>query len=171
MAEYDYMERALEQLLQERSELDAAITILQKRIGKPSVGASPTSPEARLQQPSSSVVTYRGEFFNLSITKAAEKLLKRVGRPMKTPEIQAAFEQAGYEIKSKLIRPTIYTSLTRSRDFVKVLPDTWDLSERHPEAAAKKEHELTAARTSKAKKIRKAAKAEIRAVAEVQKVA
>src|SRR6266851_3165115 len=157
MAENDYMERALQHLLQERAELDAAIATLQKRIGKPmpSVSAaiaSSGSPDTRLpQQLSGDVVTYRGEVFNLSITKAAEKLLKRVGRPLKTPEIQAAFQNAGFEIKSKLVRPTIYTSLTRSRDFVKVLPDTWDLSERHPEAAAQKEQELAAAKTSKAK--------------------
>lgn len=141
MAEVDHIEAALQQLLQERAELDAAIAALQKRSGKTASGSTQSVP-ANVPQPAGDIVVYRGDFFNLSITKAAEKLLRRVGRALKTPEIQDAFQRAGYEIKSKLVRPTIYTSLNRSRDFVKVLPDTWDLSERHPEAAAQKEAEL-----------------------------
>lgn len=155
MAEVDHIEAALQQLLQERAELDAAIAALQKRSGKTASSAAQV-PSANISLPAGDVIVYRGDFFNLSITKAAEKLLRRVGRALKTPEIQDAFQRAGYEIKSKLVRPTIYTSLNRSRDFVKVLPDTWDLSERHPEAAAQKEQEIAEQKTSKASKKRKA---------------
>jgi hypothetical protein len=158
MSESNHLEAVLQQLLQERAELDNLITALQKRIGRPAseskltmsanpvgVGVSPTS------------VVYRGAFFNLSVTKAAEKLLKTFGRPLKTPEILSAFQEAEYNLKGKHARSVIYTALLRSRDFVKVLPDTWDLAERHPEAAAKKAEEL-AAKAVKPKKGKKAAK-------------
>lgn len=160
--EVNYLEGALQQLLQERVELDTAIAALQRRVGKTGTSGSPTlpAPSGGMPQPAGDVVVYRGEFFNLSVTKAAEKLLKRVGHPLKTPEILAAFERARFEIKSKFPRPTIYTSLNRSRDFVKVLPDTWDLAERHPEAAAKKEQEMALAKASKGNKKRRTAKAE-----------
>lgn len=156
MSDVDHIQAALQQLLQERAELDAAISALQKRIGKPA--AESTAPlQQSVRMPigpphSGEPIVYRGEFFGLSITKAAEKLLKRAGRPLKTPEILACLQRAGFEIKAKLPRPTIYTSLNRSRDFVKVLPDTWGLSEHHPEAAAQKEAEQ---KTSKASKKRK----------------
>ncbi len=172
MAEPDYLEGALQQLRQERAELDAAISALEKRVGKNGATSVPSgAASVPLSTLAGDAPVYRGEFFNLSVTRAAEKLLKRMGRPLKTPEIQAAFEKAGYAIKSKQVRPTIYTSLTRSRDFVKVLPDTWDLSERHPEAAQKKHQELETAKASKAKKTRRAAKAESKPGAEGLKVA
>lgn len=176
MAETDYLEGALQQLLAERADLDVAIAALQKRVGKKGASGESTLSDQMTAGPSNvSATVYRGDFFNLSITKAAEKLLKRVGRALKTSEIQAAFEKAGYEIKSKSVRPTIYTSLNRSKDFVKVLPDTWDLAARHPEAAEQKLQELSGARTKKAKKSGKkpkTAKAELKPeVVEDQKVA
>ncbi len=155
MTDVDHIEAALNQLLQERAELDAAIAALQKRIGKPVTSGAPQQQDARtvaLVPQAGETVVYRGEFFNLSVTKAAEKLLKRAGKPLRTPEILAAFQRAGFEIKAKSPRPTIYTSLSRSRDFVKVLPDTWDLSERHPEAAAQKEQEMSKQKSSKKRK-------------------
>jgi cell division septum initiation protein DivIVA len=161
MADNAY-EAALQQLLQERAEIDSAIAVLQKRIGR--TGTSdvtlPTNPLAKTQQGSASVdaVIYRGEFFNLSITKAAEKLIKRAGRPLKTPEILAAFEKAGYTIKSKLPRPSIYTSLNRSRDFVKVNPDTWDVAEKYPEIAALKEQQLAEKAAAKSRRNKRSAK-------------
>jgi len=163
------MEAVLQQLLQERAELDSVIAALQKRIGKPVSNSTSPIPAA---QPlasgaaTASSVVYRGTFFNLSVTKAAEKLLRTFGRPLKTPEILSAFQQAEYEkAKGENARSVIYTALLRSRDFVKVLPDTWDLAERYPEAAAKKAEELaakTAKTKSKGKSARKAAKAELK---------
>lgn len=168
MADTNPYEAALQQLLQERAEIDAAIAVLQKRIGR--TGASdvtlPSTPLAKTQDASHSVdaVVYRGEFFNLSITQAAAKLIKRAGRPLKTPEILASFEKAGYTVKAKLPRPSIYTSLNRSKDFVKVLPDTWDVAEKHPEAAEQKHQELAEkaavkAAAVKAKQTKRSAKA------------
>jgi hypothetical protein len=92
---------------------------------------------------------YRGEFYGLSVTKAALKLLKRVGRPLKTPEIQDAFLKAEYQMKGKAPRSNIYTALARSKDFARVLPDTWALAEWHPEVAAAQQE---AAKARKAKK-------------------
>ncbi len=161
MTEQNHLAGALQQLLQERAELDSVIAALQKRLGKPVTAASsiPTAQLAPGSGASPESVVYRGAFFNLSVTKAAEKLLKTYGRPLKTPEILNAFEQAQFEIAGKHKRAAIYTALLRSKDFVKVLPDTWDLAERHPEAAEQKAQER-AAKKNKARKPRKAAKAE-----------
>ncbi|MGB2591667.1 MAG: hypothetical protein WAJ96_13530 [Candidatus Acidiferrum sp.] len=158
MTEQNHLEGALQQLLQERAELDSVIAALQRRLGKPIV-ASTVPPAKSLLGTSGATpdsVVYRGAFFNLSVTKATEKLLKTYGRPLKTPEILSAFQQAEFEIKGKHKRAAIYTALLRSPDFVKVLPDTWDLAERHPEAAEKKAQER-AAKKNKAKKPKKAA--------------
>ena len=151
----DYLERALGQLLQERDELDKVIEALRKRVGKGSQ-AAPSREESALRRTSEDAPVYRGEFFGLSVTQAAVKLLKRVGIPQKTPQILDALRRAQYEIKSKTQRASVYTSLKRSKDFVKVAPDTWDLSERHPEAAQLKKdqlQQLTASKTRKKRKI------------------
>jgi hypothetical protein len=167
VSDSNHVEAVLQQLLQERAELDSVIAALQKRIGKPVNNSTSSIPAA---QPLASGATsplsvvYRGTFFNLSVTKAAEKLLRTFGRPLKTPEILSAFQQAEYEMaKGENARSVIYTALARSKDFVKVLPDTWDLAERYPEAAAKKAEELaakTAKTKNKAKRTNKTAKAE-----------
>ena len=158
MTDIDPIEAALQQLLQERADLDTVIAGLQKRLGKASVDVTASAHSGLLTasaRPLSSASVYRGDFFNLSVTAAAAKLLKRVGRQLKTPEILAALKQAEFQIKSKTPRATIYTSLRRSKDFVKVAPDTWDLSERHPEAARTKEQERQDAKTAQMIKPRK----------------
>lgn len=154
MPEIDHLEAALQQLLQERAELDSVIAALQKRIGKPAISSSsipPAKPLLNTPGTSANSVVYRGVFFNLSVTKAVEKLLKTYGRPLKTPEMLSAFAEAEYErAKGDNARAAIYTALLRSKDFVKVAADTWDLAERHPNAAEKKVQEL-AAKAAKAK--------------------
>jgi hypothetical protein len=180
MPDINHLEGALQQLLQERAELDSVIAALQKRLGKPATSGSPIPPARPLLNttgtPSADSVVYRGAFFNLSVTKAAEKLLKTNGRPLKTPEILSAFQQAEYKAsEGENARAGIYTALARSKDFVKVAADTWDLSERHPEAAEKKAQELVAAKAKKDKKSgkkHKTAKTEFKPkVVEDQKVA
>jgi len=173
MSEQNHLEGALQQLLQERAELDSVIAALQKRLGKPATAGSSSIPPAKsllgASTSLSGAVVYRGAFFNLSVTKATEKLLKTYGRPLKTPEILSAFEQAEFEIKGKHKRAAVYTALLRSRDFVKVAADTWDLSERHPEAAEKKLQELTA-KMNKKKKGNKGAKSTAKAELKPQAV-
>jgi len=136
------LEMALNQLTQERNDLDIAIAALQKRLGRavntPAMAASSAAPK---MGPSSEIVTYHGEFHNLSLTKATEQLLKRVGRPLNTPQILKALQNASFEMKAKSPRTNLYTTLKRSPMFVKVLPDTWDLADRHPQAAALKQEE------------------------------
>lgn len=144
MAEADNpLEAALNQLLQERIDLDAVIRALQKRLGRPVTStpssANETSGTTAATQPMSEAIVYRGDFYGLSVPKAAQKLLKRVGRPLKTPEIFDAFVKAEYQMKGKAPRSNIYTALVRSKDFVRILPDTWALAEWHPEIAAKQE--------------------------------
>ena len=147
------LELALAQLMQERSDLDVAIAALQKRLGReintPAIAASgATLPSG----PVGEIVTYHGEFHNLSLPKATEQLLRRVGRPLKTPQILKALQNASYEIKSKQPRSTLYTTLKRSPAVVKVLPDTWDLAEKHPQAAALKKEQKQQKRKPKAEK-------------------
>jgi len=165
MTEQNHLAGALEQLLQERAELDSVIAALQRRLGKPVTAASLIPPAQMAPGGSGAMpesVVYRGAFFNLSVTKATEKLLKTYGRPLKTPEILSAFDQAQFEIKGKHKRAAIYTALLRSPDFVKVLPDTWDLAARHPEAAEKKAQERAAKKTKTKKPRRAASKAELK---------
>jgi hypothetical protein len=167
MTEQNHLEAALAQLIQERAELDSVISALQRRIGKP-VTASGQPANTSAVSPNS--VVYRGAFFGLAVTKAAEKLLKTFGRPLKTPEFVSAFRDAEYDkIKGDNARSIVYTALLRSRDFVKVLPDTWDLAERHPQAAEKKIQDLAAKAKGKTKgkgktKINTKPKAEIKPV-------
>jgi hypothetical protein len=147
------IEAALNQLLQERLDLDAAIRALQKRLGQP-VSSSPSASNGGFTTPGPArpvgePVVYRGEFYGLSATKAAQKLLKRVNRPLKTPEIFEAFQKAGFEMKAKTPRSNIYTALSRSKDFVRVLPDTWGLAEWHPEIAAAKQDAAKAVKPRK----------------------
>jgi hypothetical protein len=176
MTDTNHLEAALQQLLQERAELDTVIAALQKRLGTPTTSATlplPTGGKPSTPAASADAVVYRGAFFNLSITKAAEKLLKTFGRPIKTPEILSAFAQAGYEVKGKNARAVVYTSLLRSKDFVKVLPDTWDLAEKHPEAAQQKVQELaekSQEAKNKAKKAAKGAKAAEKAKSVVEPI-
>lgn len=135
------IEAVLIRLRQERTELDNLIAALEKRQGISTTSTNGTvSVSTRTSAPSG--IYYRGELFNLSITRAAEKVLRRAQIPLKTPQIMDAFEKAGYEVRGKTPRASVYTALARSKMFVKVLPDTWDLSERHPEAAAQKEQEI-----------------------------
>ena len=149
----DPLEMALAQLIQERNDLDVAISALQKRLGRqvntPAIAASGA---AAASAPAGEVVTYHGEFHSLPLTKATEQLLHRVGRPLKTPQILKALQSASFEIRSKTPRSSLYTTLKRSPLFVKVLPDTWDLAERHPQAAERKREETAKARKSKARK-------------------
>jgi hypothetical protein len=163
MTDINHLEGALQQLPQERAELDSVIAALQKRLGVQGGNVTPLPAAQSLLNTtgiaSADSVVYRGAFFNLSVTKAAQKLLKTIGRPLKTPEVLSAFQQAGYEMKGENARNQIYTALARSRDFVKVLPDTWDLAERHPQAAEQKAQELASAKTKKPKKGGRAPKA------------
>jgi hypothetical protein len=161
----EHLEGTLKQLLQERAELDSLIAGLQKRLGK-SVTVAATGLSMNISEAGGTKPVYRGAFFNLSITKAAEKVLKSSGIPLKTPQIMEIFDQAGYVVKGKTPRASIYTALARSKDFVKVLPDTWDLSERHPEAAAQKEQELRDTKAGGKRKRRAVRKPKVAAVPE-----
>src|SRR5882762_6594557 len=102
MSEPNHLEAVLQHLMQERAELDSVIAALQKRMGKSADSTSPIPPAKTLLNASpggsAASVVYRGAFFNLSVTKAAEKLLRTFGRPLKTPEILSAFQQAEYEM-------------------------------------------------------------------------
>jgi hypothetical protein len=149
----DALEAALKQLLHERAELDVMIAGLQRRLGKPVSAISVASPSATgpTGGPSADLVTYPGEFHLHSLPSATEKILRRVGRPLKTMEILAALKRAEFEIKAKAPVSNLYTALVRSPVFIKVRPNTWALSEWHPESAAK-------AGASKPKKRRSAAK-------------
>ena len=133
---------ALQRLREQRSQIDQAIAALEQ-LGGVSSGA--TGPQASISSPSrlstsqpsgGPLTVHPGEFFSLSVTKAASLILKRAGHPLKTAEIVGALRRAEFPLKGKAPDSNVYTSLTRSKDFVKVLPNTWALSEWHPDLAA-----------------------------------
>jgi hypothetical protein len=140
----DTIEAALQELREKRSQIDQAIAALEQLgggtsslAGTSSTPSSSTSaPSRQLTSPRGGpLVVHPGEFYNMSLTKAAVQLLKRAGHPLKTMDLFAALRRAEFPLNGKAPESTLYTSLTRSKDFVKVLPNTWALSEWHPEAA------------------------------------
>src|SRR5688572_20850081 len=95
------LEAALQHLLDQRNQIDAAIAAIQQILGGGAVAAPAQSPSgghhfvARPSVPrGGEIVVHPGEFFQLSLTKATERILKRAGRPLKTGEILTTLRRA-----------------------------------------------------------------------------
>jgi hypothetical protein len=133
----DAIEAAIQKLMEQRSQIDQAIAALQAvltGVGIPAT-ASTSSAGGRGAATAGEIGVNRGEFYGLSLTKAAERIVRRANRPMKTEEILAALRRAEFPMSDKHPVANVYTSLKRSKDFLKVLPNTWALAEWHPDAA------------------------------------
>lgn len=129
------LEQALAALLEERSVLDQAIAGLERRLGKSTGTASPATAIGKKPVPTSGeIVAHPGEFHQHSLPEAAEKILHRAGRPVKTNEIVSALQRAEFSSKSKTLAQSVYTSLARNPTFEKVRPNTWGLREWYPNA-------------------------------------
>jgi hypothetical protein len=133
----------LEQLRQERDELNTLIQGLERRLGiltsqPDSENSQAASPRVRVSVDSIPV----GFFHNLSQADAAEKLLRlNPGQPLKTGEILDALRKSGMSVHAKSGVTILYTTLKRSSKFERVAGKAWGLSEWYPNKKRRKEAE------------------------------
>jgi hypothetical protein len=138
MANDAAIDQALTALREERARIDQAIAALEAVSGRAPGSTAATGPMgASSIDGRGDIITHPGEFHSHSLTEAADKILRRAGRPVKTNELVAALQRAEFETKSKAFGQSLYTGLARHKGFVKVRPNTWGLSEWFPKAAPK----------------------------------
>lgn len=123
----------LEQLRQERDEINLLIQGLEKRLGIVTQSSEPDainlSPRVTVSVDSIPV----GYFHNLSQGEATEKLLRlNPGHPLTTNEIVEAFRKSGMQVNPKNALTILYTTLKRSPKFERVAGKKWGLSEWYP---------------------------------------
>ena len=74
-----------------------------------------------------------GEFHGKSFPAAAHAILSKTDRhPLNTNQILEIIEKSGRKVEGKNPTGTIYSSLARNSDFVKVKSNTWGLTEWYP---------------------------------------
>src|ERR1051326_8045437 len=94
----------LEKLLAERVELDQHIAFLQKRLGLPVSPSASMSPSASVSPPAVDLASsgvHPGEFYGLSRPQAATALLRKVGKPLTTPQIFEGLKDASFDVSGK----------------------------------------------------------------------
>jgi hypothetical protein len=140
----------LQELRNERDELDVLIHALEKRLERttvPSVSSSDressssASPKksrflggAKTQDAPPVTSMPVGFFHNLSQAAAAEKLLKmNAGQPYTTGQILEAFRNSGMPLNPKNSVQILYTALKRNPKFERVGNKAWGLREWYPE--------------------------------------
>jgi len=127
-------------LLKNPEDLDLVLQISKKLLAtqKPSIQLQ--APEKNGNEPKSDVTSlqfFPGQFFGKSQMQAAAEILRGFGKPQKTKTIMDAMAKAELKVGGKDPEGTIYRSLLRSKEFMKVAPDTWGLAEWYPEAKLK----------------------------------
>ena len=130
----------LEQLRQERDELNMLIQGLEKRLGVVSQSVDTQVTEARSPRVRVSVDSIPvGFFHNMSQADATDKLLRlNPGQPLKTNEILDAFRKSGMQVNAKNAVTILYTTLKRSPKFERVAGKAWGLAEWYPNKRRKK---------------------------------
>jgi hypothetical protein len=131
----------LEQLRNERSELDMLIRGLEKRLGVVQGGSDGEISQSNLPRVTVSLDSIPvGFFHNLSQAAAAEKLLRmNEGHPLTTNEIMDAFRKSGMDASGKNALTILYTALKRSPRFERVAGKAWGLAEWYPQTRKKRE--------------------------------
>jgi len=127
----------LEEAIRKRDELNTFIKVLQEMLGEgeseSSVASTPSKPgeplrPSEIADPLS--VVYPGMFFGKSQPQAAEMLLKRVGRPLKTRMIVEGMEKGGCKVGGKKPFVNLWGILNRNSDTFIVVPKAgWGLVE------------------------------------------
>jgi hypothetical protein len=135
----------LEELRQERDELDGLIQALEKRLGRteaqlisgPDGSKEPKAGRmagrAKTRDAAFVPVTV-GFFHNLSQAAAAEKLMRmNPNQALTTGEILEAFRKSGMPLNPKNSVQILYTALKRNPKFERVGNKAWGLREWYPE--------------------------------------
>jgi hypothetical protein len=144
----------LQDLRQERDELDALIQAVEKRLGQaPAQSVSGSDGEKETIKAAIQEGRFAGRartkdaaylppvtampvgfFHNLSQAAAAEKLLKmNPGQPYTTGQILEAFKNSGMPLNPKNSVQILYTALKRNPKFERVGNKAWGLREWYPE--------------------------------------
>jgi hypothetical protein len=144
----------LQDLRQERDELNALIQAVEKKLGEvPTQSVSGSDGEKEQAGASRQEGTFAGRartrdaayvppvtsmpvgfFHNLSQAAAAEKLLKmNPGQPYTTGQILDAFKNSGMPLNPKNSVQILYTALKRNPKFERVGNKSWGLREWYPE--------------------------------------
>ncbi len=127
-------------LLKNQDDLDLALQVAKKILGLPPTAPQPLRVELGEQASfadTASLQAHPGQFYAKSWTQAAAEVLKMVGKPQKTKTILEALDKAEFKQGGKNREAILYRSLHRAREFTKVAPDTWGLTEWYPDAKMK----------------------------------
>jgi HB1/ASXL restriction endonuclease-like protein with HTH domain len=132
---FDAYEAVLTDLKAKRDQLDQAIAAIEAlRGGNPA--------NMTILTPSQNAAHGPGAFLGMTIVDAAKSLLASRRRPLKNPDIAAAFKEGGLILQSKEPANTIGSVLTRRfaevGDVVRVGRGTWGLKEWYPNRDFKK---------------------------------
>jgi len=150
----------LEELREERDELNGLIRALEKRLGGPT-GQSVSSPASeesisqegrplgRARTRDAAMTPPIGFFHNLSQAAAAEKLLKmKPGQALSTHQILEVFKDSGMTLNPKNSVQILYTALKRNPKFERVGNKAWGLREWYPEKKKRTERDGSTADNS-----------------------
>lgn len=131
----DPYEVVLADLRAKKAQIEQAISAIEAIRGGGPLQTS-ASPSAIPVLTAGEDVDSPGAFLGMSIADAAKKLLTAKRRPLKNPDIAAAFKRGGLVLNSKDPINTVGSVLTRRSnevgDLVKVDRGTWGLKEWYP---------------------------------------
>lgn len=138
---FDPYEVVLADLRAKKAQIEQAISAIESVRGG-SLGTAPSVDAMPPAEGSANDVDSPGAFLGMSISDAAKKLLAAKRRPMRNPDIAAAFKRGGLVLNSKDVVNTVGAVLTRRAnevgDLVKVDRGTWGLKEWYPGRSFKK---------------------------------
>ncbi len=127
-------------LLKDVGDVELALQVARKILALPSTVSQATGIDVAEQVRPAEVAAvqfYPGQFYGKSQTAAAAEVLRIYGKPQRTKTILEAFTKAEFKIGGKAPEGTLYRSLLRGREFLKVAPDTWGVADWYPDAKAR----------------------------------
>jgi len=126
----------LEDLERQRSELDSAIAVVKRMLGRP-VGEQDAATTGKSLSGSMSLTLTPTAFFGMSVGDAAKKYLAIVKEPKSAPEIAKALLAHGLKTMSKNFTQIVVSSLDRrveTGEVVRPKRGLWGLKEWYPGA-------------------------------------
>ena len=127
-------------LLKNGEDVELALQVARKILALPPQPSQPMGADATEQGRSAEGVSphfYPGQFYGKSQTGAAADVLKVYGKPQRTKAILEASSRAGLNVGGSNPEANLYRTLLRSKEFIKVAPDTWGLVDWYPQAKLK----------------------------------
>jgi hypothetical protein len=131
--EIDYT-RVLADLEARRAALDAAIAGVRALLGQPADAAGAVSVPGTPGQALEWSEIGPGTFHGMSVSEASRKFLEMTKKKQKTRVIAEALVNGGIESESKSFYSTVYTTMQRNKDFLR-LGKYWALREWYPTRA------------------------------------